>query len=130
MNEDDWEYSINIPHNPLAVGVARGAVRLMLRAHGLGELLCTAGLLVSELVTNAHVHAPGPACLRVRRSGKWLRLSVWDTSGEPPRIRLSSAGGEGGRGLGIVEELADRWGHHSLGLSRPGGKLVWCELGG
>jgi anti-sigma regulatory factor (Ser/Thr protein kinase) len=130
MSEDDWEYSINIPHNPLAVGVARGALRLILRAHGLGELLVTAELLVSELVTNAHVHAPGPACLRVRRSGKWLRLSVWDTSGEVPRIRLSGAGVESGRGLGIVEELADRWGHCSLGLSRAGGKLVRCELGG
>lgn len=129
-NEDDWEYSINLPHNPLAVGVARGALRLMLRAHGLGELLCAAELLVSELVTNAHVHAPGPACLRVKRSGKWLRLSVWDSSGEPPLIRLSGASVEGGRGLGIVEELADRWGHYPLGLSRHGGKLVWCELGG
>ncbi|MEU9185849.1 hypothetical protein AB0D14_15095 [Streptomyces sp. NPDC048484] len=55
---------------------------------------------------------------------------MWDTSGEPPRIRLSGAGGESGRGLGIVEELADRWGHYSMGLSRTGGKLVWCELGG
>ncbi|MFI1481327.1 ATP-binding protein [Streptomyces sp. NPDC020747] len=131
-HEDDWEYSINLPHTPLAVGVARGALRLMLRAHGLGELIVTAELLVSELVTNAHVHAPGPSCLRVKRSEKWLRLSVWDTSGEPPRIRWAGmvAGAEGGRGLGVVEELADRWGHYSVGLSRTGGKLVWCELGG
>ncbi|MFJ2263333.1 ATP-binding protein [Streptomyces sp. NPDC087844] len=133
-NGDDWEYSINLPHHPLAVGVARGAQRLMLRAHGLGELSATAELLVSELVTNAHVHAPGPSCLRVKRSGKWLRLSVWDTSGEPPRISTPSAGvaagAEGGRGLGIVAELADHWGHYPMGLSRAGGKLVWCELNG
>ena len=129
-DEDDWEYSINLPHSPLAVGVARGALRLMLRAHGLGELLCTAELLVGELVTNAHLHAPGPACLRVRRTGKWLRLSVWDTSGEAPRIRLSGADAESGRGLGIVAELADRWGHYPLGPSLSGGKLVWCELDG
>ncbi|MFE1801956.1 ATP-binding protein [Streptomyces sp. NPDC059517] len=125
---DDWEYSINLPHNPLAVGVARGALRLMLRAHGLGELVVTAELLVSELVTNAHVHAPGPSCLRVKRSEKWLRLSVWDTSGVPPRPRVTGACAEGGRGLGIVAELADQWGHYSMGLSRTGGKLVWCEL--
>ncbi|PSM38292.1 ATP-binding protein [Streptomyces dioscori] len=127
---DDWEYGINLPHNPLAVGVARGALRLMLRAHGLGELGGTAELLASELVTNAYVHAPGPSCLRVKRSEKWLRLSVWDTSGEPPRVGAPAAGAEGGRGLGIVAELADQWGHYPMGVSRAGGKLVWCELGG
>jgi anti-sigma regulatory factor (Ser/Thr protein kinase) len=127
---DDWEYGINLPHHPLAVGVARGALRLMARAHGLGELGVTAELLVSELVTNAHVHAPGPSCLRVKRSEKCLRLSVWDASGEPPRISTPSAGAEGGRGLGIVAELADQWGHYPMALSRAGGKLVWCELGG
>jgi anti-sigma regulatory factor (Ser/Thr protein kinase) len=130
-NEDDWEYSINLPHNPLAVGVARGALRLILRAHGLGELLASAELLASELVTNAHLHAPGPSCLRVKRTEKWLRLSVWDTSGEPPRPpRPCGADREEGRGMGIVEELADRWGHYSLGAPGFGGKLVWCELGG
>jgi anti-sigma regulatory factor (Ser/Thr protein kinase) len=130
-NEDDWEYGINLPHNPLAVGVARGALRLILRAHGLGELLVTAELLASELVTNAHVHAPGPSCLRVKRSGKWLRLSVWDTSGEPPRLPPPCGPDrEEGRGMGIVEELADRWGHYALGTPVPRGKLVWCELGG
>lgn len=130
-DEDDWEYGINLPHTPLAVGVARGALRLILRAHGLGELLITAELLVSELVTNAHVHAPGPSCLRVKRSGKWLRLSVWDTSSKPPRLpHPCGADREEGRGIGIVEELADRWGHYSLGAPVPAGKLVWCELGG
>jgi anti-sigma regulatory factor (Ser/Thr protein kinase) len=129
-NEDDWEYSINLPHSPLAVGVARGALRLILRAHGLTELLVTAELLASELVTNAHVHAPGPSCLRVRRSGKWLRLAVWDTSSEPPRQpRPRGADREEGRGTGIVDELADRWGHYALGVPGLGGKLVWCELG-
>ncbi|KUN75049.1 ATP-binding protein [Streptomyces griseoruber] len=130
-NEDEWEYSINLPHSPVAVGVARGALRLMLRAHGLGELLVTAELLASELVTNAHVHAPGPSCLRVKRSGKWLRLSVWDTSSEPPRParRPCGADREEGRGMEIVEELADRWGHYSLGAPGRSGKLVWCELG-
>ncbi|WP_210581659.1 ATP-binding protein [Streptomyces sp. GESEQ-4] len=129
-NEDDWEYSINLPHSPLAVGVARGALRLILRAHGLAELLVTAELLASELVTNAHLHAPGPSCLRVRRSGKWLRLSVWDTSSEPPRPpRPHGTDREEGRGMGIVDELADRWGHYSLGVPGVGGKLVWCELG-
>ncbi|MFP3987820.1 ATP-binding protein [Streptomyces sp. E11-3] len=130
MNEDAWEYSIDIPHNPLAVGVARGALRLILRAHGPVELLPAAELVASELVTNAHAHAPGPACLRVKRTGPWLRLSVWDSSGEPPRVGLCGVDGEGGRGLRIVEELADRWGHYAFGAPGPGGKLVWCELGG
>ncbi|MEU9185850.1 hypothetical protein AB0D14_15100 [Streptomyces sp. NPDC048484] len=74
-NEDDWEYSINLPHSPLAVGVVRGALRLMLRAHGLGELLVTAELLASELITNAHVHAPGPvlpACEALREMAATL----------------------------------------------------------
>lgn len=107
---DEWEYSIQIPHDPIGVGVARGALRLILRAHGLGELLVNAELLASELVTNAHEHSTGPASLRVKWAYKTLRLTVWDTNPEPPKPLACGEYSEGGRGLGIVEELADRWG--------------------
>ncbi|MEN8651028.1 ATP-binding protein [Streptomyces sp. 21So2-11] len=135
MTVDEWEYSIQIPHDPLGVGVARGALRLMLRAHGLDELLMTAELLASELVTNAHEHSTGPASLRVKWAHKTLRLTVWDTNPEPPRPVEAVGDGadsESGRGLWIVHELADRWGHYSLreGLLGAGGKLVWCEIAG
>ncbi|WP_434596275.1 ATP-binding protein [Streptomyces sp. A5-4] len=110
---DAWEHAIQIPHDPLGVGVARGALRLILRAHGLSELLLTAELLASELVTNAHEHSIGPASLRVKWAHKTLRLTVWDTNPEPPRPVEAVRGGdladsESGRGLWIVHELADR----------------------
>jgi anti-sigma regulatory factor (Ser/Thr protein kinase) len=118
-----------------AVPSARAHVRQVLREWnhaGLGE---DAGLVASELVTNA-VRAStglGPAIAPVRI---WLGsdthhvlLAVADASPRPP-VRLNLApDAEGGRGLALVEALSARWGWHPTTMASLA-KIVWAEWRG
>ncbi|MFH9347728.1 ATP-binding protein [Kitasatospora sp. NPDC017646] len=83
-------------------------------------------LMVSELVTNACLHAPGgPRELRLDWDGARLRVEVVDASPVPPR--LAEAGDParpGGHGLRVVDRLARAWGS----VPEGGGKLVWLEV--
>ncbi|MEW2303746.1 ATP-binding protein [Streptomyces sp. NPDC006655] len=138
-----WVYALRLPHDPRAARVARMTVRSVLDSHGRGEVRDTVELLTSELVTNAYLHSCGAVSLRLTAldDGR-LRVGVWDGHphvpapfGGPPRDRVPSApvDAEGGRGLGLVAECADRWGGWSLGespLDRGAGKLLWFEVGG
>lgn len=85
-------------------------------------------LLVSELVTNAILHAGPPVTLRARRDGALLRVEVHDGAPAPPVLNPQSTPGatpsERGRGLFLVASLADRWGWEDLAT----GKAVWFEL--
>lgn len=85
-------------------------------------------LLVSELVTNAVLHACTPAEVEIDCSQDALRVSVSDgvTAGIDPEVanRKIPIGAPSGRGLHIVDALADRWGV-SVGES---GKTVWFEM--
>ncbi|MEW2625056.1 ATP-binding protein [Streptomyces sp. NPDC048106] len=67
-----------------------------------------AQLVVSELVTNAEKHAPGPCALSLELGpgGRALRICVTDTSTEPPRPRPPDPGRVGGHGLHLVTMLA------------------------
>ncbi|MFJ9154240.1 ATP-binding protein [Streptomyces sp. NPDC102270] len=100
-------------------------------------------LLTSELVTNAYLHTKGPAPLRLTALGEGrLRVGVWDSHPYIPapfarhpgdRVPPAPAGDLGGRGLFLVQELADSWGGWSLEdglLDRGAGKLLWFEVGG
>ncbi|MGK5630531.1 ATP-binding protein [Streptomyces sp. URMC 123] len=84
-------------------------------------------LVVSELVTNACLHAQGPEELRVGRTGKVLRLEVVDRGAGSPEPRTPHrAGRPGGHGMFIVQRLCLDWGvvRNPEGL----GKTVWAEL--
>nr|WP_275564052.1 SpoIIE family protein phosphatase [Kitasatospora sp. SID7827] len=102
---------------------ARRFTRATLDAWGLSALTDYAELVVSELVTNALLHADAPRRLRIFRD-RTLTLEVSDVGGQPPRLRSSAEEDEGGRGIHLVSELAHRWG------SRPTrhGKVVWAEI--
>ncbi|SDL12966.1 ATP-binding protein [Streptomyces indicus] len=83
-------------------------------------------LCVSELATNALLHGVPPGrglLLRLYEDGDVLRVEVHDSGAGEPRI--PDAADEGGRGLRIVEALADKWGV----AARDPGKTVWCEFG-
>lgn len=67
-------------------------------------------LAVSELLTNAHVHAHSDAELVLTWDGRCLRLSVHDHSPLPPRPRTAGPHAPGGRGLVLVKAVADHWG--------------------
>ena len=83
-----------------------------------------AQLAVSEVITNALVHAGTAIDLRVRLEGSLLRVEV--TDGSPhfpcPRDYTSLAGT--GRGLTLLDDSVDGWGVHAQG----DGKLVWFEI--
>jgi len=88
-------------------------------------------LLISELVTNAVVHTGCPAVLRMlfgstspAGSAGTVRVEVADTSCRPPRPRHAEGEDTNGRGLELVDGLADRWGWQPEGA----GKRIWCEI--
>ncbi|MFG2985527.1 ATP-binding protein [Streptomyces sp. NPDC048258] len=81
-------------------------------------------LLVSELLTNASLHAGGCHEL-VLTSGEALRIEVCDGTTTPPRRHPAPRHGiPGGHGLYIVERLSDRWGART----HEHGKAVWAEI--
>ncbi|MFB7246197.1 ATP-binding protein [Streptomyces populi] len=85
-------------------------------------------LVVSELVTNACLHAEGPDELRISCDNKVLRIEVSDRgAGQPAPRTPHRAGRPGGHGMFIVQRLCLDWGV----VRAPGvtGKTVWAELG-
>jgi serine phosphatase RsbU (regulator of sigma subunit)/anti-sigma regulatory factor (Ser/Thr protein kinase) len=102
---------------------ARLLVRRRLKRWGLSELIPTAELLASELVTNAVRYAQGSIALRLVREGG-LVCEVLDDSAALPRLRHAGDEDERGRGLQVVSQLAKRWGARRT----HSGKVVWCEL--
>ncbi len=92
-----------------------------------GDLATTVALLIAELTANAALHGRvrgRDARLDVRLDASELRIEVTDARGDRwPTPQHPGGGGESGRGLLLVEALADDWGvrpHH------PGGKTVWA----
>ncbi|MFJ9660800.1 ATP-binding protein [Streptomyces griseoflavus] len=86
--------------------------------------------VVAELAANAATHGrvPGRSFrLTLYVVGTTLRIEVTDTRGDlSPVLREPGDGGESGRGLLLVEALADRWGVTEGRFPR---KTVWAELG-
>ncbi|WP_231156417.1 ATP-binding protein [Streptomyces sp. CNZ748] len=124
---------LEIRPDPAEVGRARRWARSRLAGSGIGvdePLAETLILLVSELVTNAVVHTGCPAVLRLSLPGQdaaeevTVRLEVADRSGRAPVPRCVDGDATGGRGLALVDGLADRWGWSTEGT----GKRIWCEL--
>ncbi|MFF4957394.1 ATP-binding protein [Streptomyces sp. NPDC001222] len=131
------QVQLEIRPDPAEVGRARRWARSRLAGSGIGAeepLAETLILLVSELVTNAVVHTGCPAVLRLLLTGVrddssgvpsgTVRLEVADTSACPPVPRHARGDECGGRGLELVDGLADRWGWDPEGA----GKRIWCEV--
>ncbi|MGH4029404.1 ATP-binding protein [Actinomycetota bacterium Odt1-20B] len=137
-----WAYTLQLPHDPRAPGIARATLRAVLSTYGLAELAPTAELLAAEMLTNAHTHTEGPYALRLRATAAEphrVRVAVWDSdpkippgfSGSPTPVQPGADMAEDGRGLHLVRACADAWGAYSLGGAAPagGGKLMWAECG-
>ncbi|MGB6457370.1 MAG: SpoIIE family protein phosphatase [Streptosporangiaceae bacterium] len=112
-----------LPSELTSASRARTVIRRPLRRWGLTDLLPTAELLVSELVTNAVRYAQGRIGLRLVLE-KALVCEVLDDSAALPRLRHPDESDERGRGLQVVSQLAQRWGARRA----ASGKVVWCEL--
>jgi anti-sigma regulatory factor (Ser/Thr protein kinase) len=114
---------------PTAPGAARQAVRTWFQSRDCGDdATDTAALLVTELVSNAVVHANGPSLwLTVdETTADVLHVAVRDGSVDIPRHspQMPDVRQKGGRGLFIVDALATSWGWEPLRT----GKRVWFEL--
>jgi hypothetical protein len=121
-----WRASIDVPATSAGPAAARRVVSALLPVWQLSPLVPDAEVVVSELVTNAYLHAPGMDSfeLELVRRTDGIRLSLADGSSVRPMINELNHDGETGRGMSIVAVLASGWGaedHH-------GGKRVWVDL--
>ncbi|MFD7452323.1 ATP-binding protein [Kitasatospora sp. NPDC059827] len=122
-----------LPRHPKSARAARQELHAFLHSHPSREhLLPTGELLLSELVTNAvtHTRTPRDRLIFVRlqlSSPTTLRIEVHDADSEKPSLRHpASPTSETGRGLFLVQELAQSWGC----CPRRGGigKFIWCHI--
>lgn len=116
--------SLHVPSEPESVAAVREFVAGCCSDWGLDAAVDVAVLLASELATNAVRYARTPVTVWLAQRPDRIVLSVEDASPEPATVRHPGALEEGGRGLELVEALADGWGERGRG----NGKLVWAEI--
>ncbi|MFF9126597.1 SpoIIE family protein phosphatase [Streptomyces sp. NPDC014889] len=112
----------DVPRDPVAVGRVRAEAGRRLEMWGLEEIAFTTELIISELITNAIRYGSDPIRLRLLRD-RTLICEVADGSSTSPRLRRAATTDEGGRGLFLVAQLAQRWGTRHT----HGGKVIWTE---
>ncbi|MCA1711608.1 MAG: ATP-binding protein [Actinobacteria bacterium] len=101
--------SLDLPPAAASVRDARHFVVGLLEEWGLDDLVETAALLTSELVTNSVLHARTSIRVAVERRDTGVAVAVSDGSGVSPRRRRHSQTATTGRGLDLLEKLADSW---------------------
>ncbi|MEO7571352.1 MAG: ATP-binding protein [Acidimicrobiales bacterium] len=114
-------FTLVLPNDSATPKAARAAVAEHFGGHArCGELL----LCVSEVVTNAVLHARSAPTMTVRREADLLTVEVADDDPTEPVRRSHSRTATTGRGLRILDDLTVRWG------TRPtsDGKVVWFEF--
>ncbi|MFD7976072.1 SpoIIE family protein phosphatase [Streptomyces sp. NPDC059071] len=113
-----WE----VRSDPSAVAPVRAAATRALEDWGLQEEAFTTELILSELVTNAIRYGVDPVRVRLIRD-RALICEVSDGSSTAPHLRRAALSDEGGRGLFLVAQVAERWGTRYT----PDGKVIWAE---
>ena len=117
---------LTLPAHLHSVRAARQFVQARCADLGLRKERCDdALLLTSELVTNAVLHGRSEVCVEIVRSSDGrVRVAVHDENSRHPVPVAQDHDALDGRGLALVEAIADRWGVDE----RPMGKAVWFEL--
>ena len=117
--------TIDLPPEATSVPLARRLVRDVLRAWNAPHDLEDAELLVAEVVSNVVDHVGGEVfTLELSLREGVLQVGVVDGSSIRPIVRELSLERERGRGMQLVDRIADRWGADD----HDGGKRVWFEL--
>ncbi|WP_116245821.1 SpoIIE family protein phosphatase/ATP-binding protein [Nocardiopsis sp. FIRDI 009] len=114
----DWD----VPTDPAAVAPLRASVTRQLTAWELDESVFVTELILSELVTNAIRYGRGPIRVRLIYD-RSLICEVSDAASTAPHLRYAASTDEGGRGLFLVAQLAERWGTRYTAE----GKVIWAE---
>lgn len=121
------DFSLSLSSTPRGARLARLLATEQLRAWELPS--DPARHIVAELAANAATHGRVPGRdfrLTLQFVGDTLRIEVTDTRGDRlPQVQQATADGESGRGLLLVEALADRWGVVHGPTPR---KTVWAEV--
>jgi len=112
----------DVATDPAAVAGVRRNVTEWLAERGLDEEAFSTELILSELVTNAVRYGTGPIEVRLLHDRN-LICEVSDTSNTSPHLRYAATTDEGGRGLFLVAQIAERWGTRYTDT----GKVIWSE---
>lgn len=112
----------DVPDDFAAVSRIRKECADQLTAWGLEEVTFTTELILSELITNAIRYGTGPIRVRMLCDTS-LVCEISDGSSTAPHLRYAATTDEGGRGLFLVAQLAERWGTRYTAR----GKVIWSE---
>lgn len=125
-------FEARLPAELESAVTARRLLTGAVAAWSLGDAVRADGsLAISELVTNAVLHAGTDVHVRIARLGSGIRIEVGDGSRRMPVVDaarpedLLSNRSMTGRGLALIAATCDRWGAEP----RDGGKVTWAELG-
>jgi anti-sigma regulatory factor (Ser/Thr protein kinase) len=119
------EDCLDLESNFEMVAAARAFVRSRLSAWEMRGCIDDAVLVVSELVTNAVLHARSAVRLRLVNDGPAVRVEVYDENTRLPVPGASGPDATSGRGIAVVSAVAESWGMELEG----DGKVVWAEFG-
>jgi CheY-like chemotaxis protein/anti-sigma regulatory factor (Ser/Thr protein kinase) len=107
------------------IATARRFVEHHGQAWGYDEVIDDALIVVSELVTNAIMHAKSACDVCLRDADHILRIEVIDAGRGSPELQRPTAHSEHGRGLLLVSAMCAAWGVDTF---QDGRKMVWAEL--
>ncbi|MGW5344184.1 SpoIIE family protein phosphatase [Streptomyces sp. HUAS TT3] len=114
----EWD----VPPDPAAVSRVRNACARRLEDWGLEDIAFTTELILSELLTNAIRYGSEPIRVRLLYD-RSLICEVSDGASTSPHLRRAEDTDEGGRGLFLVAQFAQRWGTRYTAR----GKIIWSE---
>jgi len=118
------EATLTLPCDPSSVPAARHFVVRTLETWGYDDASWAAAQIVSELASNCSLHARTEFAVRLVEEGSALRLEVHDASPARVQQRRYSDSSTTGRGLRLVDSLAQAWGVEV----DSAGKTVWVAL--
>lgn len=117
---------MQVDSDPAGIRAARRFVERQVLARGGSAIAEEANLVAAELLANAVQHGRAPVTVDVRAQGELIRVEVRDADSRPPvRAARGVTANMTGRGLALVDAIANRWGVEQV----PGdGKVVWAEF--
>lgn len=121
---EGWQRTEVFVPVPEAVGAVRRFVTRVLQEWGEDQIVPDAALATSEMATNAVTHAHSPFRVFLHRSSDVVLIAIKDARVGSPRAHVAGSQDPSGRGLMIVEAVADRWGCDTL----ENGKVIWAEF--